>query len=183
MSRTNVIMKVANLQFFLEFHDYVMFQDYLIYIPVSLHTTLQNSDFFCMSWLCMPWSMSDELKIQKIKIIVIEKFCQKLKVFFVISFVKDSSRQFRSFSMHCKSKTVQLLVLWAIKVFVTCVRLQTQPNFSENKFRNKEQHFGLWKKHLSYNYYLWENVIYRDLTQFSLRMELYGIVGKQISRL
>ena len=39
--------------------------------------------------------MSDNLKTQKTKIILIEKFCQKMKVFLLllfISFVKDSSK-------------------------------------------------------------------------------------------
>ena len=33
--------------------------------------------------------------------------------------------------MHCKCKTVQLLVLCVTKVFVTCVRLQTQPKICQ----------------------------------------------------
>ena len=44
---------------------------------------------------------------------------------------KTAWRQFRSFSMHCKCKTVQPLVLWVTKVFVTCVRLQTQPKICQ----------------------------------------------------
>ena len=44
---------------------------------------------------------------------------------------KSTRRQFRSFSMHCKCKTVQPLVLWVTKVLVTCVRLQTQPKICQ----------------------------------------------------
>ena len=32
-----------------------------------------------------------------------------------------------SFSKHCNCKSVQSLMLWVTKVFVTCVGLQTQP--------------------------------------------------------
>ena len=79
--------------------------------------------------------------------------------------------------MHCKCKTVQLLVLWVAEVFVTCVRVQIQPKiFQKINLETKKQLFGLWRKHLSYNFHLWENVYYRDFIQFSVRMELYGIV-------
>ena len=49
-------------------------------------------------------------------------------------------------------------------------------NVLENKIRNKKQLFGFWKKHLSYNFHLWESVYYSNFIQFSVRMELYGMV-------
>ena len=81
----------------------------------------------------MPWSMSDNLKIQKFKIIITENICQKLKFLLLLlnHLWKTSGRQFRSFFMHYKCKNVQPLVLWVSKVFATCVRLQTQPKIFE----------------------------------------------------
>ena len=64
-----------------------------------------------MACLCMPQSMSDNLEIQKFKIISIEKFCQKLKVCCFICERQLEDNSGRSFFMHCKSKTVQPLVL------------------------------------------------------------------------
>ena len=46
----------------------------------------------------MPWSMSDNLKIQKFKKIITEKFCQKLKVsyfyFIILLHLEDNSGRF-----------------------------------------------------------------------------------------
>ena len=119
-----------------------------------------------MGCLFMPWSRSENLKIRKFKIIPIKKFCQKLKVF-LFCFI-NCERQPISGCLLCivNAKTVQPLVLWVAKVFVTCVRLQT-------KQRKKNQNFWFMEKHLSYNFHLWKNVYHRDLTQFSVRMELY----------
>ena len=39
-----------------------------------------------------------------------------------------------------------------------CSVANTTESLSENKFSNKKQLFGLWRKHLSYNFHLWENV-------------------------
>ena len=52
-------------------------------------------------------------------------------------------------------------------------------NFSENKFRNKKQLFGLWRKHLSYNFHLWENIYYRVFIQFSVRMDWMKLYEKK----
>ena len=49
----------------------------------------------------------------------------------------------------------------------------TTKDLSENKFTNKRQLFGLWRKYLSYNFHLWENAYHRVFIQFSVRMELY----------
>ena len=56
-------------------------------------------------------------------------------------------------------------------------------SLSENKCSNKKQLFGLRRKPLSYSFHLWENVYYRNFIQFSVRMELYGIVWKDFSHL
>ena len=64
-----------------------------------------------------------------------------------------------------------------------CSVAKTTENLSEYKFTNKKQLFVLWRKHLSYNFHLWENAYHRVFMQFSVRMELYEIVWKEISRL
>ena len=53
-----------------------------------------------------------------------------------------------------------------------CSAANTTQSFTENKFRNKKPLFGLRKKHISYNFYLWEIVYNRDSIQFCVRMEL-----------
>ena len=57
-----------------------------------------------------------------------------------------------------------------------CSVANTTENLSENKFTNKKQLFGLWKKYVSYNFHLWENAYHRVSIQFFVRMELYEIV-------
>ena len=37
----------------------------------------------------------------------------------------------------------------------------TTENLSKNKFTNKKQVFGLWRKCLSYNFHLWEKAYHR----------------------
>ena len=89
---------------------------------------------------------------------------------------------FRSFSMHCKCKTVQPLVFWVTKVFVTCVRLQLQPkNFQKLNLERKNQNFWFMEKHLSYNFHIWKNAYHRVFIQFSVRMELYKTVWQEVS--
>ena len=56
-----------------------------------------------------------------------------------------------------------------------CSIENTTKNLSENKFSNKKQLFGLWRKQLSYNFLLGENVFYRAFIHFPVRKELYGI--------
>ena len=102
-------------------------------------------------------------------------------VSFVIWIVKD---KLRSFSMHCKCTTVQPLVFWVTKAFVTCVRLQTQPkNFQKLIAERKNQNFWFMEKHLSYNFHIWKNIYHRVFIQFSVRMELYKIVWQEVSHI
>ena len=54
---------------------------------------------------------------------------------------KPSRRQFGSFFTHWNCKTVQFLVLWVTKVFVTCVRLQTQPKIFQKINLETENNF------------------------------------------
>ena len=54
-----------------------------------------------------------------------------------------------------------------------CSVANTTENLSENKFPNKIQLFGLWRKYLSYNFHLWENAYHRVFLLTSVRMELY----------
>ena len=42
----------------------------------------------------------------------------------------------------------------------------TTKNLSKNKFTNKKQLFGVWRKYLSYNFHLWENAYHRVFIQF-----------------
>ena len=98
--------------------------------------------------------MSDNLKIQKFKIIIIEKFCQKLKVCYFYYFIcerqlEDNSGRFlcivkaRSFNFFGTLSNQGLCHLGSL-----ANRTQT---FSKIKIRNKKQLFGLRQKHLSYN--------------------------------
>ena len=57
-----------------------------------------------------------------------------------------------------------------------CSVANTAESLTENKFTNKKQLFGLWRKYLSYNFDLRENAYHRIFIQFSVRMELYEIV-------
>ena len=76
----------------------------------------------------MPCLMSDNLKSL---------------LFLLYHLWETSRRQFRSFIMHWKCKTVQPLVLWVTKVFVTCVQLQKQPNmFQKINFETKNNFLG-----------------------------------------
>ena len=78
--------------------------------------------------------------------------------------------------MHCNCKTVQPLVFWVTKVYVS-VRLQLQPkSFQKINLERKNQNFWFMGKHLSYNFHIWKNAYYRVFIQFSVRMELYEIV-------
>ena len=140
----------------------------------------ENSYFFCMGCQCKPWSMSDNLKIQKFKIIIIKKFCQK-KSSLLLLYQLWKAANFRSFTMHSNCKTVQPLVFWVTKVFVNFVWLQTQPKvFQKLNLERKNQSFWFMEKHLSYNFHLWKNVYHRDFIQCSVRMALYGIVWQEV---
>ena len=88
---------------------------------------------------------------------------------------KTSGTQFRSFLIHSKCKTVQLLVLWVTKVFVTYVRLQTQPKFFQKMNLRTKNNFFVYGENTyhSHSFFI----------QFSVRMELYEIVWKEISHL
>ena len=55
----------------------------------------------------------------------------------------------------------------------SCSVENTTKNLSENKFSNKKHVFGLRRKHLSYNFHLWENVYHRVFIKFSVLMELH----------
>ena len=89
--------------------------------------------------------MSDNLKFQKIKIIIIEKF--------VILFVKDSSKTIQGV-FYALQKQDLCPIFGALSNQSLChlgsVANRTQI-VSENKIRNKKQLFGLRQKHLSYN--------------------------------
>ena len=94
--------KICTQNLIFRVHDVVL--DTIILAFFSFHLIFffknaKNSYFFCMACLCMPWSMSDNLKIHKFKIIIIEKFCQKLKVcyfFYIICErqLEDNSSRF-----------------------------------------------------------------------------------------
>ena len=86
--------------------------------------------------------------------------------------------------MPCKCKTIQPLVLWVTKVFVTCVWLQPQPKICQKlNLRTKNNFWYVEKIPVSYNFHLWENAYHRVFIHFSVRMELYEIVWKEFSHL
>ena len=64
--------------------------------------TLKN--FSCTACLCMPWSMSDSLNIQNLKIVIFENFCQNLKILMlsIHHLSKKILIHFRSFPLYCK---------------------------------------------------------------------------------
>ena len=100
--------------------------------------------------------MSDNLKMQKLKIITIKKFCQKLKV--------------------CYFCYINLKLISNQRLCHLCSAANTTENFSENKFRKKKSNFLLYGKTPVIQFHLRTNVYHRDFIQFSVRMELYGIV-------
>ena len=79
---------------------------------------------------------------------------------------------------------VVLYTIMYTKVFVSCVRLQTQPKiFQKINLERKNQTFWFMENYLSYNFHLWKNVYHRDFIQCSVRMALYGIVWQEVSHI
>ena len=64
-----------------------------------------------MACLCMPRSMSDNLKIQKFKIIVTEKFCQKLKDCYLCYTIYERQLEDKSGRFSC-IENVRTSKLW-----------------------------------------------------------------------
>ena len=88
--------------------------------------------------------MSDNLKIQKFKIINIKKFYQKIKVFstFVISIVKDSLIQVVFYALKKQDRpTFGILSNQCLSHICICSVANTTENFSETKFRRKKSKF------------------------------------------
>ena len=108
--------------------------------------------------------MSDNLKIQKFKIITIKKFSQKLKVC-CFSYINCKCKDRPTFGALSNQGLCHL-----------CSAANTIKNISEINLERKNQNFWFMEKHLSYNFHLWKNVYYRDFIQLSVRMALYGIV-------
>ena len=75
-------------------------------------------------------------------------------------------------------------MFWVTKVFVTSVRLQTQPKiYQKLNLERKNQNFWFMGKRLSYNFHIWKNAYHRVFIQFSVRMELYEIVWQEVSHI
>ena len=80
--------------------------------------------------------------------------------------------------------SVQSLVLRVTKVFVTCVRLQTQPkNFQKLKLVTKNRIFLVKGKTPVIQFSYMEKTCHRDFIQFSVRMELYENVWQELSHI
>ena len=118
--------------------------------------------------------MSDNFNFQIIKIIIVEKKIAKNQNFitFVISFVKDRSRQFRSFSMHCKCKTVQPWGALSEPMSLSVAFGYERNPKDFRSYRRKKSFFWFMEK-LSYSFQIWKNAYHRDFIQFSVRLELY----------
>ena len=76
--------------------------DYIFSVlRITFSKTLQTPTSFCMACLCMPLSMSDNLKIQI-------KKSSFLKTFALYNLCKIALMQFRSLPMHFKFRTSNL---------------------------------------------------------------------------
>ena len=92
--------------------------------------------------------MSNNLKVQNFKIIIAQKFCQKIKVCYFCLVICESHLKDISSRFLCivNARPSNLWCFEYTNVFFTSVWLQTHPrNFSEVKFKIKNQFFGLWK--------------------------------------
>ena len=119
------------ISFFLCKHNVVLDTIKLAFFHIFFFQNYENSYFICMVCLCMLWSMSDSLKVQKFKIIN-EKFCRKSKVCYFCYIIcerplKDKPGRF--LCMHCKCKTVQSLVLWLTKALSLVFGCKQNPKF------------------------------------------------------
>ena len=105
--------------------------------------------------------MSDNLKIQNFKIIITEKFCQKIKVCYFCYIICERHLEDNSGCFSC-IENVRPSKLWCfeqpspLSLVFGCKH--TTQNFSEIKFINKKYFFSLWRKHLSYNFYFYEKM-------------------------
>ena len=146
-----------------------------------------------MACLCMPRLMSDKLKIQIFKIIIVEKFRQVLKVCYFCYItcyfcnitcerqLEDNSGRFLcivnawdppNFSALSKPRSLSLVFGY-----------KHNQNFSKIKFRNKKSFFWFMEKYLSYNFHIWKNAFHRVFIQFSVSMDLYEIVWQEVSHI
>ena len=92
--------------------------------------------------------MSGNLKIQILEIIIFEKFLKISKfVTFVILFVLDRVNTFQALSNAFVTRDGQTFgyYVWVTKEYVSCVRLQTQPNKFE-KIKCKKSIFLVYGK-------------------------------------
>ena len=117
--------------------------------------------------------MSANMKYQKVKRTIIEKFCQNLEVCYFSYIIWERQLEDNSGCLRriLNARPSNLCCFEQPRSLLLCSVVNTTQRFSENKLRNK-------KKILVYerNTHLWENVYHRDFIQFSLRMEFYGIV-------
>ena len=98
--------------------------------------------------------MSDNLKIQKFKIITIKNFCQELNVCCFCYINCEREPKFGRFLCIINAKTIQPLV----RNQGLC-RLCSAAKPTENYSERKTPTFWFMEKHLSYNFHLWKNVI------------------------
>ena len=91
--------------------------------------------------------MSDNLKIQKFKIIIIKKFCQKINVCYFCYI--NYKRQPHSGRFLCivNARPATFGVLSNQGLCHLCSVATTTENFSETKFRKKNQNFWFMEKH------------------------------------
>ena len=101
--------------------------------------------FFCIACLCMPWSMSANMKYQKVRRTIIEKFCQNLEVCYFSYIIWE--RQLGCLRRILNARPSNLCCFEQPRSLLLCSVVNTTQRFSENKLRNKKIIFGLWTKH------------------------------------
>ena len=127
-----------------------------------------------MTYFCMPWSMSGNLKIQNLEIIIFENLCQSLKVRYFRYFIcvkqnENISGCFQCFFLRV-GQTFGYYVL-VTKVYVICVWLRTQPkSFEKLKYIKKKFVYG---KKLVIQFPLWKNTSHSSFKQLSVLLELH----------
>ena len=83
--------------------------DFFLFRSKTFFENDENSNFFCLASLSKPWSMTDNLKSEILKLFFVEKNAKIQKFVLSLNHLwKIAVRQFRLFSMHCKCTTANL---------------------------------------------------------------------------
>ena len=129
--------------------------------------------------------MSDNFKIQILKIIVAEKFRQTLKVSYFCYIICERQLGDTSgrFPCHLNEDRPIFGALSKPRYLSLVFAYKHNQKISKIKIGNKKSTFWLMEKHIWFNFHILKNGYHRVFIQFSVCMEMYENVWQEVSHI